>query len=221
MTYFWPTVEFSLCRSGRNIIFTMVTYFFCWTLLKFFSSFPDEQSQQKVRQLDRITAQWLIHQMKLRARYCGNFEFIIFLWEFWKGSFVGSIVNIRNECLFSGFMGNESKRGTNKSAENRFAVHAICLSRAKIHSQWTQKKRHSFLKAILQVLIYKALYDKSYLGSKTTMTSGEWTCLISFATAPLTCSERGGSEKFKMKIYVSSGIRTHAPPVHDRKGAAP
>ena len=77
------------------------------------------------------------------------------------------------------------------------------------------------LKAILQVLIYKALYDKSYLGSKTTMTSGEWTCLISYATAPLTCLERGGSEKFKMKIYVSSGIRTHTPPVHDRKVAAP
>ena len=77
------------------------------------------------------------------------------------------------------------------------------------------------LKAILQVLIYKTLYDKSYLGSKTTMTSGEWTCLISFATAPLTCSEGGGSEKFKMKIYVSSGIRTRTPPVHDRKVAAP
>ena len=77
------------------------------------------------------------------------------------------------------------------------------------------------LKAILQVLIYKALFDKSYLGSKITMTSGEWTCLISFATAPLICSERGGSEKFKMKIYVSSGIRTHTPPVHDRKVAAP
>ena len=76
-------------------------------------------------------------------------------------------------------------------------------------------------KAILQVLIYKALYDKSYLGSKTTMTSGEWTCLISFAKAPLTCSERGGSEKFKMKIYVSSGIRTHTLPVHDREVAAP
>ena len=77
------------------------------------------------------------------------------------------------------------------------------------------------IKAILQVLLYKALFDKSYLGSKTTMTSGEWTCLISFATAPLTCSERGGSEKFKMKISVSSGIRTHTPPVHDRKVAAP
>ena len=33
------------------------------------------------------------------------------------------------------------------------------------------------------------------------MTSGEWTCLISFATAPLTCSERGGSKIFK-KIYI-------------------
>ena len=72
-----------------------------------------------------------------------------------------------------------------------------------------QKYLATSIKAILQVLIYKALYDKSYLGSETTMTSGEWTCLISFATAPLTCSERGGSEKLKMKIYVSSGIRTH------------
>ena len=57
-------------------------------------------------------------------------------------------------------------------------------------------------------------------GLKTTMTPGEWTCLISFATAPLTSSERGGSEKFKMKIYVSSGIRTHTSPVHDRRVSA-
>ena len=35
------------------------------------------------------------------------------------------------------------------------------------------------------------------------MTSGEWSCLISFAWTPLTCSERRGSEKFKMKIYMS------------------
>ena len=72
------------------------------------------------------------------------------------------------------------------------------------------------LKAILRLFIYKALYDQSYLGSKTTMTTCEWSCLISFALDPLTCSERrGGSEKFKMKIYVSSGIRTHASPRHD------
>ena len=44
------------------------------------------------------------------------------------------------------------------------------------------------------------------------MTSGEWSCLISFAWAPLTCSERRGSEKFKMEIYVSSRIRTRAIP---------
>ena len=99
-------------------------------------------------------------------------------------------------------------------------------SNTEMTAQWyymyiAYEYMHNRLKAILQVLIYKALYDKSYLGSKATMTSGEWTCLISFATAPLTCSERGGSEKFKMKIYVSIGIRTHTPPVHDRKVAAP
>ena len=52
------------------------------------------------------------------------------------------------------------------------------------------------------------------------MTSGEWTCLISLTWAPLTFSERGGSEKFKMKLYVSSGIRTHTTPVQDRKVSA-
>ena len=41
------------------------------------------------------------------------------------------------------------------------------------------------------------------------MTIGESSCLISFAWAPLSCSKRVGSEKFEMKIYVSSGIRTH------------
>ena len=36
--------------------------------------------------------------------------------------------------------GNESYRGTNKSSENRFAVHAMCLSCVPIHSQLTQNK---------------------------------------------------------------------------------
>ena len=43
-------------------------------------------------------------------------------------------------------MGYESQCGTNKSHENRFAVHAICLFRTAIHIPWTEKKRHSFLK---------------------------------------------------------------------------
>ena len=55
---------------------------------------------------------------------------------------------------------------------------------------------------------------------KTTLTTGECSCLISFTWDPLTCSERGWSEKFKMKIFVSSGIRTHTTPVHDRKVSA-
>ena len=53
-------------------------------------------------------------------------------------------------------MGNESERRTNKSSENRFAVHAICLSHALIHSPWTQKKRHSFLKWTWQSLVHRA-----------------------------------------------------------------
>ena len=51
------------------------------------------------------------------------------------------------------------------------------------------------LKAILRLYIYKALYDQSYLGSKTTMSTGEWSCLIAFEWDPLTCSERRGGVK--------------------------
>ena len=46
------------------------------------------------------------------------------------------------------------------------------------------------------------------------MNTGEWSCLISFAWAPLTCSEQGGSEKFKIKIRVSSGIRNQVMPMY-------
>ena len=52
------------------------------------------------------------------------------------------------------------------------------------------------------------------------MTTGEWSGLISFTWAPLTCVERGGSEQFKIKIHLSSGIRAHATPLHDRKVSA-
>ena len=33
-----------------------------------------------------------------------------------------------------------------------------------------------------------------------TITTGEWSCLISFALDPLSCTEQAGIEKFKMKI---------------------
>ena len=108
---------------------------------------------------------------------------------------------------------NYTKTGFRALLRKRVSDFFKLLNSQQLPSKLSKWKKQ--LKAILQVLIYKALYDKSYLGSKITMTSGEWTCLLSFATAPLTCSEQGGCEKIKMKIYVSSGIRTHTPPVHD------
>ena len=82
------------------VIFTMVAYFLRWTLQKFFSSIPDEQSQQIVRQLDRITCAVINTSNAVKCPL---------LWEFWiynlsrrilERVFVGRIVNIRNECLF-------------------------------------------------------------------------------------------------------------------------
>ena len=82
------------------VIITIVTYFLRWTLLKFFSSFPDEQGQQKVRQLDRITCAVINTSNEVKSPLLWEFWIYIFLWEFKKGSLVGSIVNIRNESLF-------------------------------------------------------------------------------------------------------------------------
>ena len=77
----------------------MVAYFLRWTLLNF-SSIPDEQSQQKVRQLGRITRAVINKSNEVKCQL---------LWKFWSYNFsrrilervfVGIIVNIRNECLF-------------------------------------------------------------------------------------------------------------------------
>ena len=78
----------------------MVSYFLSWTLLKLFSSIPDEQSEQKVRQLGRITCTVINKSNEIKCPL---------LWEFWIYNFsriilervcFESIVNIRNECLF-------------------------------------------------------------------------------------------------------------------------
>ena len=41
---------------------------------------------------------------------------------------------------------NRSTKQLTESSENCFAVHAICLSRATIHSPMNREKRHAFLK---------------------------------------------------------------------------
>ena len=100
-----------------------------------------------------------------------------------------------------------------------FMTNRYILGKPYLNSKWNTDITHKvtwvlfFIPYILK-LYCRYIYTKPCMinciwGLKTTMTSGEWTCFISFATAPLTCSERWGSEKFKMKIYVSSGIRTH------------
>ena len=57
-----------------------------------------------------------------------------------------SIAIIRYECLFFWVHGEWIGAWNKYWHENRFAVHAICLSRALIHTPWTQKKRHLFCK---------------------------------------------------------------------------
>ena len=56
-----------------------------------------------------------------------------------EGVFVGGIVNIRNECLFSRFIGNESQCGTNKSRELRFffSVHGKWITVRNKQIAWT------------------------------------------------------------------------------------
>ena len=51
---------------------------------------------------------------------------------------------------------------------------------------------------------------------KTTMTTCELFCLMPFAWLRWAVRNGGGSEKFKMKIFVSSRIRIQAMPLHDR-----
>ena len=78
----------------------MVSYFLRWTLLKFFSSIPDKQSPQIVRQWGRITCAVINTSNEVKCPL---------LWEFWIYNFSrrilervidGRIVNIRNECLY-------------------------------------------------------------------------------------------------------------------------
>ena len=78
--------------------------------------------------------------MRLSAHYYGyhrNSEFIIFSQRILERVFLESLINTCMSVFFSGFMGNESERGTNKLPENLFAV---CLSSADSFSSRTQKK---------------------------------------------------------------------------------
>ena len=180
-------------------IFTMVSYFLRWTLLKFFSSFSDEQSQQKVRQWSRITCVVINTSIEVKCPL---------LWEFWlynlprrilERVFVGGIVNIRNECLFS--LGSW---GMNRSAEQ--TNRTICLSRATIHTPWTKKKRHSFLKTGEVCREEETSDNESVAGPSNTMywqshyhdSRHDW-----FRGLKATCSEHSSSRLLKLSFSLN------------------
>ena len=49
------------------------------------------------------------------------------------------------------------------------------------------------------------------MGSKTTITTGEWSCLVSFARDQPTCKEGKQQKNSKLNIYVFAGYRTSDP----------
>ena len=128
----------------------MVSYFLCWTLLKIFSPIPDEQSQQKVRRLGRITCAVIntLNDVKWPLP-----------WEFWIYNFsrrilervlVGSIVNIRDEtqCLFFWVHGEWIVARNKQIAREPLRVSRDSFVPHYDSFPMNPQKRHSFLKRI-------------------------------------------------------------------------
>ena len=143
------TVLVSICLSlgcKHTVIFTMVSYFLRWTLLKFFSSFPDERSQQKVRRLGRITCAVINTSNEVQCPLLWEFGINNFSRRILERVLVGNIVNIRNECLFFWVHGvwivarnkqitREQLRGSRDLFVPRYYSYPM-----------NPEKRHSFLK---------------------------------------------------------------------------
>ena len=119
------------------LIFIIVSYFLRWTLLEYSSQFPINHGQQVVRRLGKaVINTWNEVKCPLQREFwIYNFSRRIL-----ERAFVGNVVFIMNECLFSGFIWGWIGAQNKTSSENSFLVHAICLSRALINSQWAQKK---------------------------------------------------------------------------------
>ena len=70
---------------------------------------------------------------------------------------------------------------------------SVC--KKKVSASRDQHRDFLYIKAILHLKVHQALCDESYLGYKTTITTVEWSYLISFASASLGCSNRERSKK--------------------------
>ena len=76
-------INYMLVKILRMVLLVYIYNFLRWTQLIFFSiQFPITTVNKKFGIVAESHAHWLIHQMKLSACCCGNFEFITFLREF-------------------------------------------------------------------------------------------------------------------------------------------
>ena len=107
--------------------------------------------------------------------------------------------------------------------------HLIQTLQPPIHLPLPPQNRHVNVSKLPKHLIYTQYTTTTSPGTVTkTSPVNTTTFYINITTTvpPTTtttkppCSERGRSENFKMKIYVSSGIWTHATPPHDRRISA-
>ena len=132
-------------RQNYIWIFTMVSFFLRWTLLKFFDSFPDNKSHEVVPAVGQIT----------RAVICTwNDVKYLLLWKFWIYNvyrrilgrvLVGNIVNIRNECLiFLGSWGmNRIAEQTNRTRTASRFTRFVCPALRFIPHEPRKKDTHS------------------------------------------------------------------------------
>ena len=126
----------------------MVSYFLRWTLLKFFSSITDEQSQQKVRQLDRITRAVINTSNEVKSPL---------LWEFWIYNFSLRILervlgwkHYKYKEWVSFFLGswgmNRSAEQTNRPRTALRFTGFVCPALRFIPHEPRKKDTHSLIK---------------------------------------------------------------------------
>ena len=123
----------------------MVAYFLRWTLLKYFCSIPDEQSQQKVRQLGRITHAVINTSNEIKCRLLWEFLIYNFFSEnfrkrlCWKHCKYKEWVSF---CLGSWGMNRSAEQSNRPRTASRF-TRFVCPALRFIPHEPRQKDTHS------------------------------------------------------------------------------
>ena len=133
-----------LCIVGDT---TMESYFLRWTPAKIFQFNSRWTGSTKSSAVGQNHMRSDNTSNEVKCPLLSEFRIYNFSLRIFGRVFVGSIVNIRNECLF--FLGS---LGMNCSVEQAYCLRStlrftkfVCPALRFIPT-WTQKKRHSFLK---------------------------------------------------------------------------